>query len=559
MPTPQPISQSIPTQQNADGSQHAEGFTTPKDLDTVQSASFLPERVIPVILIPGIMGSNLRIKNEDRLKQLNKSSDIAWRPDRMTWGLGMLFTGAEGRQLALDPGTTEVDIYDPKQDKKGKESSEDRNNNVSVAKGSPLLIGGSKKTATQKARERGWGEVMFDSYGGVLNTMEVQLNLAFANAELSPEGKKIVEGDPANWELDKKYTLTKITEDELKQVMTNCYFPVHAFGYNWLESNGISGKKLAERIDKLIEGYKAQGKKCEKVILVTHSMGGLVARAICHPAHGKLNDKVLGIVHGVMPALGAAAAYRRMRAGWESGGIVSRVLGHKGPNVTAVLANAQGGLELAPNEEYGKDWLKFVNKNGIDLGSRPKTGDPYAEIYKVSTKEKWWGLLVEDWLNPAGLDEAGLVSSQKKIIKAQLYHSDIASYYHEISYAHYGNDPKHKAFKDVVWELDTPELYTDDDIDELEIDSDNETGTLKLKNKKTGQIIKARILDPKDPGDETVPAYSADDQLNCNSPTFKAIFRQTGYEHQDSYKNINAVSSTIHSIIRIAQKMEWSV
>ncbi|MFC7421080.1 esterase/lipase family protein [Iodobacter arcticus] len=557
MPTPQPISQSIPTQQNADGSQHAEGFTTPKDLDTVQSASFLPERVIPVILIPGIMGSNLRIKDEKRLKQLNKSSDIAWRPDRMTWGLGMLFTDAEERQLALDPRTTEVDIYDPRQDKQGKESSEDRHNNVSVTKGSPLLIGDSKKTATQKARERGWGEVMFDSYGGVLNTMEIQLNLAFANAQLSPEGKKIVEGDPANWELDKNYTLTKITEDELKQVMTNCYFPVHAFGYNWLESNGIAGKKLAGRVDKLIEGYKAQGKKCEKVILVTHSMGGLVARAICHPSYGNLSDKVLGIVHGVMPALGAAAAYRRMRAGWESGGLVSLVLGHKGPNVTAVLANAQGGLELAPNNEYGKGWLKFVNKKGKELGSRPKAGDPYAEIYKVSTKEKWWGLLVEDWLNPAKLETSGLELSRRKIIHAQLFHVDIANHYHGISYAHYGNDPKHKAFKEVVWELDTPESYTDDDIDGLEIDSDNNTGTLKLKNKKTGQIIKARILAPQDPGDETVPAFSADDQLNSSSPKFKAIFRQTGYGHQDSYQNPNAVASTIHSIIRIAANMGW--
>jgi alpha-beta hydrolase superfamily lysophospholipase len=54
--------------------------------------------------------------------------------------------------------------------------------------------------------------------------------------------------------------------------------------------------------------YTAQGFQCEKVIVVTHSMGGLVARALIHPKMGSLKDKVLGIVHGVMPAIGAGAA-----------------------------------------------------------------------------------------------------------------------------------------------------------------------------------------------------------------------------------------------------------
>jgi hypothetical protein len=43
-------------------------------------------------------------------------------------------------------------------------------------------------------------------------------------------------------------------------------FPVHAVGYNWLQSNVDSAKALAERIDKIINDYKASGRKCEKVI-----------------------------------------------------------------------------------------------------------------------------------------------------------------------------------------------------------------------------------------------------------------------------------------------------
>jgi hypothetical protein len=57
------------------------------------------------------------------------------------------------------------------------------------------------------------------------------------------------------------------------------------------------------------------------VIIVTHSMGGLLGRALLHPGYGNmLNDKnvkILGIYHNVMPTMGAASAYKRMRFGFQ--------------------------------------------------------------------------------------------------------------------------------------------------------------------------------------------------------------------------------------------------
>ena len=50
-------------------------------------------------------------------------------------------------------------------------------------------------------------------------------------------------------------------------------------------------------------------------------MGGLVARAAVHPEMGAAADKVLRILYGAMPVLGASAAYKRMRAGNELAGI----------------------------------------------------------------------------------------------------------------------------------------------------------------------------------------------------------------------------------------------
>jgi hypothetical protein len=67
--------------------------------------------------------------------------------------------------------------------------------------------------------------------------------------------------------------------------------------------------------------------------------------------------------------------------------------------------------------------------------------------------------------------------------------------------------------------------------------------------------VHAAILPPSAPGDQTVPAKSADHQLN--SGLFKGVFRQTGYEHQSSYKDPRAIASTLYSIVRIAQKATW--
>lgn len=571
-----PIIQPMPTQLSKDGKQYGEGFCTPKGLDTEQHFSFLPERVIPVIFLPGIMGSNLRM-NAERQAQLREKNNIAWRPDdKFGWGWGM--TGKDGRirQAQLDPQTTVVDIYDPQTNPTGNrnQTADDRHDNAELTADTPLLradpvTAKKPKSAAQKARERGWSEVYFSSYGNLLSTLETRLNLPFANGKLNPDWKGIIDADPARWQPAQGSLLPPLTENELKQVMSNCYYPVHAFGYNWLQSNGDSAELLAKRIEKLMADYRQKKRRCEKVIIVTHSMGGLVARALCHPEHGNLQDKILGIVHGVMPAIGAAAGYRRMRAGFEGGGIINKVLGDSGPRVTAVLGNAPGGLQLLPSEAYGNGWLRIVTKSGKVLKSLPEKGDPYSEIYPKT--DVWWGLLREEWINPAGLRTSSLNQTKKLLTKAKKFHQDINATYHPISYAHYGCDPKHPAFNRVTWEV--PDSLPADQLDALHIISDTTQGLIHLTmqadapeiptsrlpgpkdRKNLSNSFYATILPPVDPGDQTVPMHSADHQLQ--SGKFKGVFRQTGYEHQDSYKNEHAVDCTLYSIVRIAQQMKW--
>lgn len=572
----------LPAQQHPSAARRAEGFATPTQDRLPQQANFLPKRVLPIIFLPGIMGSNLRMSAE-RQQTLRKTDNIAWRPDSI--GATNVREAAndtpQGRQLRLDPIQTTVDIYDPA----GPEntSGDGRHGNVKLNGNfsTPTLTDDpptakDRRTAAQKARARGWGEVFFKSYGELLQHIESRLNNTFANGKARQEWLDVIDIDPKLWLADPELPQNPLTENELKKVATGCWFPVYAFGYNWLQSNGVSAIALASRITKVMDEFNACGYECNQVIVVTHSMGGLVGRALIHPDYGNMQDKVLGIVHGVMPAIGAPAAYKRMRAGFEDPGMMSsptesigaKVAGNYGDEVTAVLANAPGGLELLPTEAYGNGWLQVRHK-GRTLDAWPKEGDPYKEIYKVHGK--WYSLFREEWINPAA--QPTQLSSWQKTLehleKAKAFHNKINDTYHPCSYGHYGADPERRSFGEVIWEI-SRNCADPSGWQLWPILGDTRQGKLELVKWESGRSnkafgppigltvpdpIHAAILPPAAQGDQTVPAKSADHQLN--SGKFKGIFRQTGYEHQSSYKDRRAVASTLYSIVRIAQQAKW--
>ena len=577
----------LPAQPNAGAARKAEGFATPKQDKKPQCARMLPRRVLPIIFLPGIMGSNLRMSAE-RQKELKQKDNIAWRPDGL--GASNIKKNAKSppdeRQLRLDPLQTTVDIYDPTGP--SDVSGDKRHSNVELGENfnSPMLASDpltmpNPRSRVQKARERGWGEVFFKSYGVLLQHLESRLNNTFFQGKIRPEWRDVIGVNPQAWNADTKLPQQAMTEDEFKKVATGCWFPVYAFGYNWLQSNGESAKLIAKRINKVIDELNGAGYECHQVIVVTHSMGGLVGRALVHPKIGNLQDKVLGIVHGVMPAIGAPAAYKRMRAGFEDPGlmhvtpsvleasVVAKVLGNFGDEVTAVLANAPGGLELLPSEAYGNGWLR-VRHNGHDLEAWPKQQDPYKEIYKV--RGKWYALFREDWINPSSYSEKKGGGTFKRTCEyldmAQNFHRQIAGIYHPNSYAHYGADPRQQSFGEVVWDIrncanptgwqnwpivnDTRQGQLDFTL--WDPDGVNNIGTLPFDELAPSPVY-ATLLPPSAPGDQTVPARSADDQLH--SRVFRGVFRQTGYEHQSSYKDSRAIASTLYSILRIAQKATW--
>jgi hypothetical protein len=389
-----------------------------------------PVKAIPVIFLPGVMGTNLMGTDE------GKENDI-WRGD----SLGGVFLkwarkdGTERREL-LNPDTTKVDIR----------------GDINQTLYSPLSDDGKLFTTR---RERGWGEVLSFSYGKFISVLQGAL-LDDWQQDLVHYGKSTSEkngvlsqlvGKSLSEEKDTKITGESIlTQQELNH-FKNFLFPVHVYGYNWLQDNKTSAQGLVAFIDRTISLYKNERghgmpfpAEQEKVIIVTHSMGGLVARYASQVLGAK--DKILGIVHGVIPDLGSPAAYRRMKVGAKQEGMAGAVLGNTAEELMPVLARAPAPLQLLPSAKYlsGTPWLSVegAGEDGSDV-KLPQAGDPFGEIYL--NKTLWYRLYESDIIDKdEAVSQSNWIEYNDLIDKnVQPYIESLDNLYHPNTYAFYGN------------------------------------------------------------------------------------------------------------------------
>ncbi|MBP9009994.1 MAG: hypothetical protein KBG13_01600, partial [Syntrophaceae bacterium] len=159
---------------------------TIEGLETERQNRIVIERdVLPIIFIPGIMGSRLK----------TKSGKTVWDPDALdfmffNYGIWWGVSAKSRKELVIGkqftPEYLEVMQDDAIQTKRIADP------------------GGIDKTR----KERGWGGVSWSTYGDILKVLHKRL-----------------------W-------------DETVSLFYE--FPVHAFGYNWTASNDLAGKKLVE-------------------------------------------------------------------------------------------------------------------------------------------------------------------------------------------------------------------------------------------------------------------------------------------------------------------------
>lgn len=438
--------------------------TTPNTVNTECELPAPTKYIVPIIFIPGIMGTNIKSTGDDRK---------VWYPKK---SISTIFEyskrDARERQVALNPKTTEVGF----------------DGDIKIDKNKIPHV------TEEIARARGWGSVISIGYAKILIYLESELNNPFKPLKEQQKGKfngtaeweKIVQpGNKATEKVLKNWSSSKVVELlslEQHEELADYTFPVFACGYNWLDTNMESADKVANRMNtEVMAQIKKEypTAKFKKFIVVTHSMGGLVTRALIQ--NDKVKDKIAGVVHGVMPASGAPAVYQRLTVGWDgwkaSTGLLNSIkawatkfmFGDTSERLTATLASAPGGLELLPFANYAnavdfpknkKAWMliKAKTPTGEITASLPQTADPYTEIYQ--RKDSWWALMNPEFIDPAGL----LAKAAKKDKLASVFdvyvdnidtvkklHDHIKDSYHTNTYAHYGADEKHQSFGQVVW------------------------------------------------------------------------------------------------------------
>lgn len=505
----------------------------------------LPNRVIPVIFLPGVMGSNLTGADKKPLWRLDSTLSTVW-----DWSM----KGAEDRKRLLHYQKTSVDDG-------GDVDEEDH----------------MEKLLFSSRKERKWGETGYMSYGEFLPWLQKTLNDhgEMQENKKTKNGKLTQREKLANHNLKAEIGEANLTQDEIA-LSYKYLLPVHGAGYNWLASNVDSATLLNKRITEIIHKYNSRGMLCEKVILVTHSMGGLVARHFSENMSG--SDKVLGIVHGVMPTLGSPTAYRRMKAGEASSAGI--VLGNTGAKMTAVLAQSPGLLELLPGKSYGSGWLQIEGLRG----GLPKNGNPFTEIYKE--RNAWWTLCEDRFLNPEDIkNKMALDNSWNKytalIDKVEVFINNLHDKFHVNTYSFYGCGGKdsNKKYRDdyvshakVCWKsnihgwhdknkgkdfsiLAYKGVIADRYLEEI---TNSRTVILTTDKNKANWLSKEYIISPaEDSGDGTVPIQAA----KFTDSGLKAML---GVEvsHEGAYKKKgdnpadDARLFTLRSIIKIVQEVK---
>jgi len=372
------------------------------------------------------------------------------------------------------------------------------------------------------------------------------------------------------------------TEAEVEKAVGN-RFPVHAMGYNWTQSNLKSAKDVLAEIKTCIQGYQVRGYSCEKVILVTHSMGGLVARVA---SQLDSEGRILGVVHGVMPATGAPDAYRNMVAGVEHEILLvyedlrsafASLAGKTAADTTAVMANAQGALELLPSHLYPPGWLKVERDMGDGktdlLFALPEKdqNDPYTYIYKE--KDAWWRMVDPKLLDPAEIASGGkhnnVDNSWKsycaRISKVCHFHGKFlnSDKYHKRSYPFFGK--RQKTFAEVRWWLpQTSSDLSNEDIHRAQLFTTDGEGFCQIRvtqsDAMTGRCVNgvqhfetirqttASLQKPDGDGDGTVPVESGMAPV-VTIPNTQAL---QGFDHAGAYKHIRTQVFTMMAICKLA-------
>jgi outer membrane protein OmpA-like peptidoglycan-associated protein len=351
----------------------------------------IPPVVVPILFFPGMMATRLKKPGGE---------DIIWDPDSLGWMLKkMVIPGFLGRYKKI------------------------RN-----ILGITIKIGGEtvNNEAEPIRKDQSSEENFYD---------KTQLKRGFA--ECFSSFKDILK------KMDKEF----FTERRSIIEKLNIYAPVEVLGYDWRDEPDKIVEYVKGRIKEELEGdeylFSRYGNEF-KFIIVTHSMGGLIARKLLQE-NKDLEERCLGVIHGNQPAVGSPKFYAYFKKGAtevnittiaphntllnpaREGGLLKKLgskfkdsfkeralsaaIGKEAIDFQYIASGAPGSLILLPTNDYAKKkWLTWdFKKNGpviekIKKAIKDIDDTDYAERGEINLNKS-----IYDYYRD-GYDEYGKVS-----------------------------------------------------------------------------------------------------------------------------------------------------
>ncbi|MEN2786470.1 S8 family serine peptidase [Sphingomonas qilianensis] len=350
-----------------------EGFAAPPP--PPQRGSGSGRRVVPIVVLPGIMGTRLDFTNSPLPR---------WDPDNAAAMLGWFRADPDDKLRGLDMRSRVTIVAD------GKHAGEHR---------------------------RGWDQLPAGFYRPLLTAIDAAFNRGGAGAAL------------------------------------RC--PVWAMGYDWRQSNLDHAHHLASYVDLILKTEHAP-----QLILLTHSMGGLMARAAL-VAYPRLAGRIAGVIHAMQPAVGAVVAARRFRTGFTY-----KIDGSLGEAMAEMLKEQVGSGdgrdgwydEGAEAKKFAANWIMQAVFSSTKLGPHPEY---YARLMagvaganellpSDGADRGWWPhaakrptISVFD-LYAAGWDQGGLIPTglrhdpagdalAQRLAAAKAFHDRVGGRYHPVT------------------------------------------------------------------------------------------------------------------------------